>query len=133
MLHLTVHHIGYLVKNIEKSAAAFQSLGYQTETAIIYDDIRKIDICFLIKDQYRIELVSPTSEDSVVAGLIKKYKNSPYHICYESQDFDKDISYLASNGYCVIGEPTKAPAISDRKVVFLMHSQHGMIELLDMH
>ena len=36
----------------------------------------------------RDELVSPAAEDSVVSGLMKKYKNSPYHICYQTRDFD---------------------------------------------
>ena len=72
---------------IQIAKKTFEARGYSTEQDIIYDDIRKVNICFLVKDGYRVELVSPVSEDSVVSGLIKKYKNSPYHICYETADF----------------------------------------------
>ena len=82
MLHLTIHHIGYLVKKINKAVNDFERLGYSAVSDIIYDDFRKIHICFMEKDGYRIELVSPADSASVVAGLLKKYKNSPYHICY---------------------------------------------------
>lgn len=130
MPSLRVHHIGYLVKKIEKARQTFLSLGYQAEQDIVYDGIRKVNICFLIKDGYRIELVSPVSEDSVVAGLMKKYKNSPYHICYETDDFETAYTELAANGFIAIDTPTPAPALGSRNVVFLTSASMGMIELL---
>lgn len=130
MSTLTVHHIGYLVKKIEKAIQTFQSLGYEIEQETTYDDIRKVNICFLIKDGYRIELVSPVSEDSVVSGLMKKYKNCPYHICYETADFDTDYASLTANGFIAIDTPTSASAMKGREVVFLNSATAGIIELL---
>lgn len=130
MLSLKVHHIGYLVKKMDKAIQGFNALGYQTQQAPIYDDIRKVHICFLQKDGYLIELVSPASTDSVVSGLMKKYKNSPYHICYEAGDFEQDYQMLLTNGFTAIDTPTPAPALQNRDVVFLMSPSVGMIELL---
>ena len=130
MPSLRVHHIGYLVKKIEKARQTFLALGYRTEQDIVYDDIRKVNICFLIKDGYRIELVSPVSEDSVVAGLMKKYKNSPYHICYETDDFESSCAELTAGGFIAIDTPTPAPALDSREVVFLTNASMGMIELI---
>lgn len=127
---LTVHHIGYLVKKIEKAIQTFQSLGYEIEQDTTYDDIRKVNICFLIKDGYRVELVSPVSEDSVVSGLMKKYKNCPYHICYETSDFDADYAALTAGGFIAIDSLTPAPAMGGREVVFLNSAVTGIIELL---
>lgn len=130
MISLTIHHIGYLVKKIEKAIQTFQALGYEIEQDTVYDDIRKVRICFLIKDGYRVELVSPASEDSVVSGLMKKYKNCPYHICYESADFDADYAALTAEGFFTIDTPTPAPALGGREVVFLNSASIGIIELL---
>lgn len=127
---LKVHHIGYLVKKAEAAIRSFEALGYQLTQDIVYDDIRKVNICFMQKDGYRIELVSPAAEDSVVSGLLKKYKNSPYHICYETADFDNDYQALLSNGFISIDAPTPAPALQGREVVFLTSASMGMIELL---
>ena len=99
---LKVHHIGYLVKKTEAAILSFQALGYRVTRETVYDDIRKVNICFLEKDNYRIELVSPASEDSVVSGLLKKYKNCPYHICYETSSFDEDYQTLLANGFLSI-------------------------------
>lgn len=130
MLTLKIHHIGYLVKKMNAAINSFENLGYHIIQETVYDDIRKVDICFLEKDGYCIELVSPVSEDSVVYGLLKKYKNNPYHICYETGDFEKDYEYLLSNGFIAIDEPTPAPALQNRKVVFLTSPVIGMIELI---
>ena len=83
------------------------------------------------KDGYRIELGSPYAPDSVVAGLIRTYKNAPYHLCYEAENFEKELAELEGNGYIRIDEPTPAPAIDGRRVVFLMHPAAGMLELLE--
>lgn len=131
MLTLRVHHIGYLVKKIEAAIRAFQNLGYVIVQDTIYDEIRKVNICFMEKDGCCIELVAPASEDSVVSGLLKKFKNSPYHICYETAHFEEDYQTLTSEGFLSIDTPTPAPALQNRRVVFLTSSAVGMIELLE--
>lgn len=131
MNSLKVHHIGYLVKKIDAAIKEFTGLGYTIRQATVYDDIRKVNICFMEKDGYVVELVSPTDSESVVAGLLKKYKNSPYHICYETQNLEKELALLTENGYTAIDTPTPAPALEGRRVVFLMNAYLGMIELLE--
>lgn len=131
MNHLKIHHIGYLVKHIDKAMAEFERLGYDAVSEVTYDDLRKIRICFMEKDGYRIELVSPADSSSIVSGLIKKYKNSPYHLCYETQDFENDLAALTGEGFTAIDTPAPAPALQNRRVVFLMNPFLGMIELLE--
>lgn len=130
MLMLNIHHLGYLVKKMDTAILAFKNLGYQVKQDTVYDNIRKVDICFLEKDGYCVELVSPVSEDSVVAGLLKKYKNCPYHICYKATDFDKDFETLRSQGFMPIDTLTPAPALSGKEVIFMTHAALGMIELI---
>lgn len=131
MSTLKIHHIGYLVKKMDAAIRAFEDLGYQIMQSTVYDDIREVNICFLQKDGYCIELVSPVSDTSIVSGLIKKFKNSPYHICYETQDFDGDYKKLTKNGFIAIDTPAPAPALQNREVVFLTNPSMGMIELLN--
>ena len=132
MSTLTIHHIGYLVKKIVPAIRSFEALGFQVAREVTRDDIREVDICFLEKDGYRVELVSPYSATSVVAGLLKKYKNCPYHICYETSHFEEALEELTSHGYVMMWSPTPAPAIDQHPVVFLMNASLGMIELLDL-
>lgn len=128
---MKVHHIGYLVKNIEKAQKSFTSLGYVNEGEVIYDESRGIDILFMNNDSYRIELVSPKSEDSVVYGTLKKLGNTPYHICYEVEDIEKALEELRNQGYTPASEIEPAPAIEGRKVCFAFNRSIGIIELVE--
>ena len=74
---MNIHHIGYLVKKGPKAQAAFEALGYIAEGEWTHDEIRKVDILFLQKDGYRIELVSPYAPDSVVSRTDQTYKMHP--------------------------------------------------------
>ncbi len=129
--NMRIHHIGYLVKNIERSTEEFLSLGYTIINDKCRDDYRKVDITFMAKDGYVIELISPYSEESVVSGLMKRFKNSPYHICYETDDMNICTEKLRAAGYVPLGEPAPAPAIGGQNVVFYTNPNLGMIEILE--
>jgi methylmalonyl-CoA/ethylmalonyl-CoA epimerase len=60
-----------------------------------------------------------------------KYRNMPYHICYESSNLENDLRRLEGKGYIVIQKPEVAPAIKNNKVAFLMHLYVGIIELVE--
>ena len=55
---MKLHHIGYLVSNIERSKKAFSALGFSLYKETIFDEQRKCDICFMKKDSTLVELVS---------------------------------------------------------------------------
>ena len=128
---MTIHHIGYLVKKLERARLAFEALGYGVEQETIRDECRKVDIVFLSKDGYRIELVSPYDSTSVVAGLLARTGNAPYHVCYEVDDLDAEIGRLRDARYVVSSEPAPAPACGGARVAFLVHPYLGMVELLE--
>lgn len=144
---MKLHHIGYLVKNLEKSLPAFQSLGYEpvslctgaeNSTAYVYDETRQCDFCFLRQcddverntDQMYVELIAPCSPTSPIWGLLSTYKNAPYHLCFESEDLERDILSLRNFGWLVFQPPAPASAIDNRLVVFLVHRSAGIIELV---
>lgn len=128
---MKVHHIGYIVKNIEKAGRDFRSLGYAQTTPVTFDPIRNADISFWENNSYRVEIVCPRDESSVVYDLMKNHKNMPYHICYCTPCLEDSIAELLRQGYFQIDEPTEAPAIDGKRVCFLMSGQSGMIELLE--
>ena len=128
---MTIHHIGYLVKKLERARLAFEELGYGVEQETVRDEFRRVDIVFLVKDGYRIELVSPYDSTSVVAGLLARTGNAPYHVCYEVADLDTEIERLRDAHYVVSSEPAPASACDGARVAFLVHPYLGMIELLE--
>ena len=130
---MRIHHVGYLTKNMESSKTEFQKLGFVLEQDVKYDPHRKIDIAFLQNGEYRIELIEPKGIESPLYPLLKRYKNTPYHFCYTTTEMDSEIARLEQNDYRVIQEPLEAPCLGDAAVVFLMHPDVGIIELVEMN
>lgn len=129
---MKIHHIGYLTKDLKSTVKEFCKLGYSIEQDTLSDSHRKINICFLINGDYRVEVIEPHGPQSPIYGLLKKYKNTPYHICYLVADIQDAINELKLRGeYIISQEPLEAPAIKNAKVAFLIGSDIGIIELLE--
>ena len=128
---MKIHHIGYAVKNIQDSLNEFKKLGYKTIENKIVDNQRNVIIQFVKNGDYLIELVAPLNKESPVTSLLKKQGSSPYHICYETDNLKKEISDLGNNGFVVISNLLKAPAINNKKVIFLYKKDIGLIELVE--
>jgi len=128
---MKIHHIGYAVKNIEDSLNEFKKLGYKTIENKIVDNQRNVIIQFVKNEDYLIELVAPINEESPVTSLLKKQGNTPYHICYKTDNLEKEISDLDNNGFVVISNLLEAPAINNKRVIFLYKEEIGLIELIE--
>ncbi|MCL1874655.1 MAG: VOC family protein [Synergistaceae bacterium] len=132
---MKIHHIGYLVDNIENAAREFERLGFSRRGETVEDTSREVYILFLYNAEQAVELIQPVGETSPVYGLRKKYRNSPYHICYETDDLQREIETMTNinRGYVLIQPPKPAPAIPGcPNVAFLMNSHIGIIELVEM-
>lgn len=126
-----IHHIGYLVKDIQKSTDKFKDLGYVLIDAPYFDEYRSAFIAFMQCDALTIELISPL-KDSLLYEMMAKYRNVAYHICYIVDDIQEEIDILKTKGYLLVRDIERADAIDYKaKVAFMMHSDIGMIELLE--
>ena len=129
---MKIHHIGYLVRDVEKTAEQMRKLGFRSVTRTVYDPLRDVDIQFLESSEHTIELVSPKSEKSVVWKQLKKSGVSPYHMCFSVSDIDQHISMIVQEeGYVTLQPPLEAPAIANAKVAFLYNPDIGIIELIE--
>lgn len=128
---MRLHHVGYLTKRLRETQEEFLALGFLVEQEEENDPLRKIHISFLRNGSCRVELVEPDGADSPLFPLLKKYKNTPYHFCYETENMGEMLRSLEGRGYRVIQEPLAAPCIRGGCVAFLIHPSVGMIELLE--
>ncbi len=129
---MRIDHIGYAVKRIDRALTAFQNLGYEFEP-VIDDTDRNVRLAFGVKDGYRIELVSPLDkkQESPVDQYLSNAVGIPYHICYESESFDIDVSELVKQGYKIVVEPKPAVAFGGRRVVFMINIGFGLMEIVE--
>lgn len=128
---MEIDHIGYAVKNIEKSIDNFSNLGYKFGE-IIKDEKRHIYICFGTLGDIRIELCAPfRNVPSPVDEWVKKNGCSPYHVCYISEHIEEDIQVLEQKRYKIIVPLEEACAFGGKRVVFMYNLSVGIIEIVE--
>ena len=129
---MKIDHIGYAVRRIDRAITAFQRLGYELGP-VIDDTDCNVKLAFGVKDGYRIELVAPLDRKvkSPVDQYLSKMVGIPYHICYESDNFDTEVDELITQGYKVVTKPRPAIAFGGRRVVFMMDIGLGLMEIVE--
>ena len=128
---MNFHHVGYMVKDISRSMDTFRLLGYEVEKPSMFDGLRLAQIGFMRINGSRIEIIQPVGSESPIYPLMKKYKNTPYHLCFSTTSMDEDIRKLEEKGFMVFKDREDAPCMNHKDVVFLMSENIGMIELYE--
>ena len=128
---MKIHHIGYLVSDMSKAIKMFENNGGVLTDGIIFDDKRLIDIAFMQMGSYLIELVYPHEGSEAVGKALRRLKSTPYHLCFESGNIDKDIQEYVGNGCMIVEEPAIAVAINNQRVACLFSAEIGLFELVE--
>lgn len=123
-------HIGYVTKNIEKTAATFTLLGYEAGE-VVNDDTQKTRICLLKKEgEVDIELVEPYPENETMLKMLKKGV-TPYHVCYRVPDVQIAFGQLKESGFTPLFSPVAAPAFNNRLICYFWKNDMGLIEIVE--
>lgn len=130
MIKFAIEHIGYVTKNIEKTAETFKILGYSSE-ATVNDDTQKTRICFLRKEgEVSIELVEPYPENVTMLNMLKK-GTTPYHTCFTVSDVQTTYKELKESGFTPLFSPVVAPAFNNRLICYFWKKDVGLIEIVE--
>lgn len=126
-----IHHIGYLVKSIDKSTSVLEAMGFSVVKEKYFDEDRKSYINFVDGNGVCYELIEP-AKDSDVYPLLRQYRNMPYHVCYMVDNMAQTIKDMGEIGFLVTKEKQRALAISEKaEVTFMAHARIGIVELLE--
>lgn len=125
-----VEHIGYVTKNIEKTAETFKVFGFQAGP-IVDDDTQKTRICFLKKTgEVNIELVEPYPENATMQKMLKKGA-TPYHTCYTVENILQAYDQLKDIGFTPLFAPVAAPAFDNRLICYFWKNDIGFVEVVE--
>lgn len=131
MTRYAINHIGYLTDDIAATAKQFEIFGHCADE-VIHDDTQRTRICFLRKEgELVIELVEPYADNKTMQRMLAKGGVTPYHICFEVDDVEKEYQYLTDNDWLALFKPVAAPAFGNRKICYFWKREIGLIELVN--
>ena len=124
-------HLGIAVKSLNTAKAIYETLGLQVSAE---EEVpgEKVRLVMVPVGDTRLELLEPTSEDSVVAKFIAKRGEGLHHLCLRVPDLAAAVRKLKSDGVRMIAEEIKIGA-GGHKYVFIHPSSAGgvLLELVE--
>ena len=130
---MKLHHIGIVVKDIQKSLGELGKY-FEFEETIIPTLVKsqKVNVCFLKSSDVYIELIEPIEDDSPVKSMAES-GGGFHHLCFEVDDIFEEIKKAEKNGARIIVQPTRG--FENRLIAFVMlnlkHSNCNLIELVE--
>lgn len=121
------HHVGYVVRDIERFAASLPGLILENT---IEDPLQNARLALYgLGDGTRIELVQPHNASAFTWAHLDRVGEGLHHICYEGIGRDAIDTVLAEHRMLKILGPIHA-ALFNRDVIFAVTRQRSIVEFL---
>ena len=115
-MKIELHHIGFVVNDIDKSIQIFQLFGFEKEGEII-EDYNQNNFLQMLKDNNnnKIELIKPMDEKSSIANS----NLGLHHIAFKTDNEEEFLKLLKENKFGKIFTPNiEAPLFNNKEVFF---------------
>lgn len=116
---LKLEHLGFAVRNLSEADELYERLlgtgPYKREKV----PSENVITSFFKVGEVKIELLEATSNESPIAGFIKKRGEGIHHVAFEVQDIELEVQRLRAEGFRIINEKPKKGA--DNKLVTFVH------------
>jgi len=131
----TFHHLGIVVKDANEVGKLYsEMLGLEFwNKGAIEDKENGVLLLSLPTGETFIELVQPLRPDNRFGRFLKEKGEGLFHLCFYSDDFDKEVQHWKEKGYVVEEEMAHSFKDNPFRLVWLSpKSTHGVwIELAD--
>jgi methylmalonyl-CoA/ethylmalonyl-CoA epimerase len=129
-----LHHVGYVVDNIEAQVAGFaKSLGAIWDQKIIHDPLQGAKVTFVRTPwpgDAQVELVEPFGDASPVSRFLQK-GGGLHHLCYEVENLTEHLRGRREAGCVVVRPPLPAAAFDNRLIAWAWTREKLLLEFLE--
>jgi len=124
-------HLGIAVTSLKSAMQIYEKLGLSVSEP---EEVpaEKVRLVMIPIGQTRLELLEPTSDDSVIAKFLAKRGEGLHHVCLRVPDLTAAVQKLKSDGVRLISEEIKVGA-GGHRYVFVHPSSAGgvLLELVE--
>src|ERR1700757_1177781 len=110
-----IDHLGIAVKSLAAAKSIYEKLGLDI-TAEETVEQEKVRVVMIPVGESRLELLEPTSEDSVIARFLAKRGEGLHHVCLRVADLAAAVTRLKSQGVRLVSEEIRVGAGGHRYV-----------------
>lgn len=105
----TIDHLGIAVKSLAQARKFYEQLGLAVggEEVVAHE---KVKVAMIPVGESRIELLEPTSADSVIAKFLEKRGEGLHHVALRVPDLKRAVEKLKAAGARLISDEIKIGA-----------------------
>ena len=127
----SIDHLGIAVRSLNAAKTLYQQLGLAVSDEETVPG-EKVRVAMVPVGNTRLELLEPTSEDSVIAKFIRKRGEGLHHVSISVPDLHSAVERLKSDGIQLVSAEIKIGAGGHRYVFIHPASAAGvLIELVE--
>jgi methylmalonyl-CoA epimerase len=130
-MDFVVDHLGIAVRSLAAAKEIYQKLGLSvSEEETVADE--KVRLVMVPVGETRLELLEPTSEDSVIAKFIAKRGEGLHHVSLRVPDLNAAVRKLKQDGVRLVSDEVKTGA-GGHRYIFVHPSSTGgvLLELVE--
>ena len=127
----TIDHLGIAVKSLAAAKALYQKLGMNVSPEELVEG-EQVRVVMVPVGEARLELLEPTSDNSVIARFIAKRGEGLHHVSLRVPDLTAAVARLKKAGVRLVSEDIKVGA-GGHRYVFVHPSSAGgvLLELVE--
>lgn len=127
----TIDHLGIAVKSLTDAKAIYEKLGLAISPEEIVEG-EQVRVVMVPIGESRLELLEPTSENSVIAKFLSKRGEGLHHISLRVPDLETAVARLKTDGVRLVSNEIKIGAGGHRYVFVHPSSTNGvLLELVE--
>jgi methylmalonyl-CoA epimerase len=128
---LKIDHIGVAVKSLAAAKGIYEKLGLSVSPEEVVES-EQVRVVMVPLGESRLELLEPTSEDSVIAKFIAKRGEGLHHVSLRVPDLKAAVERLKQDGVRLVSDEIKIGAGGHRYVFVHPASAGGvLLELVE--
>ena len=126
-----IDHLGIAVKSLAAAKSIYEKLGLDITSEETVEQ-EKVRVVMIPVGESRLELLEPTSEDSVVARFLAKRGEGLHHVCLRVADLAATVETLRRDGVRLVSDEIKTGA-GGHRYIFIHPSSTGgvLLELVE--
>jgi methylmalonyl-CoA epimerase len=130
-MSFSLDHLGIAVRSLADAKAIYEKLGLPVSSEEVVP-AEKVRLVMVPIGETRLELLEPTSDDSVIAKFMAKRGEGLHHISIRVPDLNAAVQKLKASGTRLISDEIKTGAGGHRYVFLHPSSASGvLIELVE--
>jgi methylmalonyl-CoA epimerase len=107
-------HIAIAVADIDEASRFYTEMLGLEVTGIEELPKEKVKVAFIPIGDTRLELVQPLTEDSPISKFLEKRGQGLHHLCFQSDDIDKDVQVLVDSEARMLDKEARAGSHNSR-------------------